>query len=78
MNKSLTKSGETDSGRPSRKEEAWLRNHSHEYIGQWVALAGEEFFGADPSYIKVMEKVKLSKIDLKKVLLSFQVEGRYL
>lgn len=45
-------------GRPRDREMAWLREHQHEYKGQWVALDGDELVAASPDRAELERKVK--------------------
>jgi hypothetical protein len=48
-------------GRRSRsldRERAWLREHAHEYPGQWLAIFGDQLIAADPSLATVLKTVR--------------------
>jgi hypothetical protein len=48
-------------GKPSRnldREVAWLRQHAHEYPGQWVAVYEDRLIAADPSFSAVRAAVR--------------------
>jgi hypothetical protein len=44
--------------RPLDRERAWLREHAHEYRGQWLAIFGDQLLAADKSLANVMKVVR--------------------
>jgi hypothetical protein len=58
---------------PWDKERAWLRQHAHEYPGQWVALLGDQLIAADADLSKVLDAVKQTGRE-SEALLHFQPE----
>jgi hypothetical protein len=56
---------------PSDQERAWLRQHAHEYPGQWVALLGDQLIAANADLSKVLEAVKQTGRE-REVSLHFQ------
>ena len=40
------------------RERAWLREHAHEYPGQWLAIFGDQLVAADRSLAAVLKKVR--------------------
>jgi hypothetical protein len=43
---------------PWEQERAWLRQHAHEYSGQWIAILGDQLVVSDANLSKVLEAVK--------------------
>jgi len=65
-------------GAPPRSQEyAWLREHAHEYPGQWLAVLGATLLVADVHLSKVLETVHGTGRD-KDILLYFQPEEPWL
>ncbi|MGV3720837.1 MAG: hypothetical protein ACO1SX_07995 [Actinomycetota bacterium] len=46
--------------RSVRQETAWLRDHAHEYPGQWLAVRGNQLVAASNSLAEVNEQVRVS------------------
>jgi hypothetical protein len=40
------------------RERAWIKEHRHEYAGQWVALDGDRLIAASPSRLEISAAVK--------------------
>jgi hypothetical protein len=40
------------------REMAWLKEHQHEYAGQWVALDGDRLIAASPNRLEISTAVK--------------------
>ena len=40
------------------RERAWIKEHRHEYAGQWVALDGDRLIAASPNQAEVWAAVK--------------------
>lgn len=40
------------------RELAWIKEHRHEYAGQWVALDGDRLIAASPIQQEVWDAVK--------------------
>src|SRR5262245_24949015 len=40
------------------RERAWIKEHRHEYAGQWVALDGDRLIAASPNQTEVWAAVK--------------------
>jgi hypothetical protein len=40
------------------RERAWIKEHGHEYAGQWVALDGDRLIAASPNQAEVWAAVK--------------------
>lgn len=45
------------------KEAQWLKEHSKEYIGQWVALEGDQLIACGSSAVEVSKAAKAKGID---------------
>jgi hypothetical protein len=41
----------------ARLSEEWVRKHGAAYVGQWVALRGDEFLGASRSFLELSRQV---------------------
>lgn len=46
------------SGRSMRREAAWIREHGHEYRGQWLALHGDTLLAVASSLDELREQVR--------------------
>ena len=40
------------------RERAWIEEHRHEYVGQWVALDGDRLIAASPNRLEISAAVK--------------------
>jgi hypothetical protein len=53
------------------REEQWLKEHAQEYIGQWVALSGDQLIATGNNGVEVFAAAKAQGVDRP---LLFQVE----
>ena len=61
-------------GRSRRGEQAWLREHAHDYKGQWVALRGDMLIAAGRVLRDVRERAREAS-RLTEILFHFVPEG---
>jgi hypothetical protein len=40
------------------RERTWIKEHRHEYAGQWVALDGDRLIAASPNRVEISAAVK--------------------
>lgn len=45
------------------KEMQWLREHRHEYLGQWVLLWGDQLLASGPDPVPLVAEVRARGID---------------
>jgi Family of unknown function (DUF5678) len=54
---------------PDRRDTfEWIRSHSEEYQGQWIAVLGSRLIAASPDLAAVLEVVKKSQLDAPPLL----------